>query len=103
MAELGKPGVRDAIIASSDQAAAVAMMLQVNAVPDPGVILEHVNLVLNGRISPWLLWEKHPVALLATAILALAFLLMLKRLLFGSRQRIVVQQGPGYAGRGGRR
>jgi hypothetical protein len=103
MAELGKPGVRDAIIASSDQAAAVAMMLQVNAVPDPGVMLEHVNLVLNGRISPWLLWEKHPVALLATAILALAFLLMLKRLLFGSRQRIVVQQGPGYAGRGGRR
>jgi hypothetical protein len=103
MAELGKPSVRDAIIASSDQAAAVAMMLQVNAVPDPGVILEHVNLVLNGRISPWLLWEKHPVALLATAILALAFLLMLKRLLFGSRQRIVVQQGPGYAGRGGRR
>jgi hypothetical protein len=103
MAELGKPSVRDAIIASSDQAAAVAMMLQVNAVPDPGVMLEHVNLVLNGRISAWLLWEKHPVALLATAILALAFLLMLKRLLFGTRQRIVVQQGPGYAGRGGRR
>lgn len=103
MAELGKPGVRDAIIASSDQAAAVGMMLQVNAVPDPTVILEHVNLVLGGRVSPWLLWEKHPAALLITAILVLALLLLLKRLLFGSRPRIVVQQGPGYVGRGGRR
>jgi hypothetical protein len=103
MAELGRPGVRDAIIASSDQAAAVAMMLRASAVPDPGVILEHVNLALNGRVSPWLLWEKHPVALLVTSILALALLLLLRRLLFGTRPRIVVQQGPGYMGRGGRR
>jgi hypothetical protein len=35
MAELGKPRVRDAIIASSDQAAAVGMMLQATSLPDP--------------------------------------------------------------------
>jgi hypothetical protein len=103
MAELGKPGVRDAIIASADQAAAVGMMLQANALPDPSQVMQHVNLVLNGRVSPWLLWEKHPAALLVTSVLVLALLLILKRLLFGSRPRIVVQSGPDYTGRGGRR
>ena len=100
MAELGKPRVRDAILASSDQAAAVGMMLQASSLPDPNQMLEHVNLVLNGRVSPLLLWEKHPASLVASAILALALLLMMKRLLFGTRPRIVVQH-PG--GRGGRR
>jgi hypothetical protein len=100
MAELGKPRVRDAILASSDQAAAVGMMLQANSMPDPNLMLEHLRLVLDGRVSPLLLWEKHPASLVATAFLALALLLMMKRLLFGTRARIVVQQ-PG--GRGGRR
>ena len=100
MAELGKPRVRDAILASSDQAAAVGMMLQANSMPDPTLMMEHLRLVLDGRVSPLLLWEKHPASLVATAFLALALLLMMKRLLFGTRPRIVVQQ-PG--GRGGRR
>ena len=38
MADLASPRVRDAIIASRDQAAAVAMMLQVASVPDPGAV-----------------------------------------------------------------
>jgi hypothetical protein len=97
MAELGKPRVRDAILASSDQAAAVGMMLQASSLPDPTQMLEHVNLVLNGRVSPLLLWEKHPASLAVTAVLALALLLMMKRLLFGTRPRIVVQQ-PGARG-----
>ena len=37
MAELGKPRVRDAILASSDQAAAVGMMLQASSMPDPNL------------------------------------------------------------------
>ena len=55
-------------------------------------MLEHVRLVLDGRVSPLLLWEKHPVLLVATAFLALALLLMMKRLLVGTRPKIVVQQ-----------
>ena len=101
MAELGKPRVRDAIIASSDQAAAVGMMLQANSLPDPTLMLEHFKLVLDGRVSPWLLWEKHPVALvgdgLAGADPAPADC---KRLLFGTRPKIIVQQGASVAGRG---
>jgi hypothetical protein len=100
MADLGKPRVREAILASSDQAAAVGMMLQANSMPDPNLMLDHLRLVLDGRVSPLLLWEKHPATLVVTGFLALALLLMMKRLLFGTRAKIVVQQ-PG--GRGGRR
>ena len=100
MAELGKPRVRDAILASSDQAAAVGMMLQTSAIPDPSVLVSHVRLVLDGKVSPWLLWEKHPVSLAVVGLLALLLLALLKRLLFPARPRIVVHQGAGHSGRG---
>jgi len=100
MAELGKPRVRDAIIASSDQAAAVGMMLQADSLPDPTLVLEHLKLVLQGRVNPWLMWEKHPVSLAATGLLALILLLLTRRLLLGTRPKIVVQQSSGIAGRG---
>jgi hypothetical protein len=51
--------------------------------------------VLDGRVSPVLLGEKHTAALVAAAFAGLALLLMLKRLLFGVRPRIVVQRDPG--------
>jgi hypothetical protein len=91
MAELASPRVRDAIIASRDQSAAVSMMLQTASVPDPGAVIAHTRLVLDGRISPILLWEKHGMVLAAAAVLALMLLLILKRLLFGTRPRVVVQ------------
>lgn len=91
MAELSSPRVRDAIIASRDQSAAVSMMLQVASLPDPGAVIAHAKLVLDGRISPILLWEKHGLVLAAAAALALMLLLILKRLLFGTRPRVVVQ------------
>jgi hypothetical protein len=100
MAELGKPRVRDAIIASSDQAAAVAMMLQANSLPDPTQMLEHLKLAMDGRVSPYLLWEKHPLSLLGTLLLALVLVLLTKRVLFGTRPRIVVHQGAGLPRKG---
>lgn len=106
MADLGKPGVRDAIIASSDQAAAVAMMLQASSLPDPTLMMEHAKLVLDGRVSPRLLWEKHPAPLVGALVVALILLLLIKRLLFGTRPKIIVHSGgalPAERGRGGRR
>jgi hypothetical protein len=94
MSELASPRVREAIIASRDQAAAVAMMLQVASLPDPSVLIAHGRLVLDGRVSPVLLWEKHGFVLAAAALFALMLLLMLKRLMFGTRPRIIVQQVP---------
>jgi len=100
MAELSSPRVRDAIIASRDQSAAVSMMLQVASLPDPGMVIAHTRLVLDGRVSPLLLWEKHGVVLAAAALLALMLLLILKRLLFGARPRIVVQHVSDRGSRG---
>jgi len=101
MAELGRPRVREAILSSSDQAAAVAMMLQANSLPDPALMLEHLRLVFDGRVSPLLLWEKHPASVAGMALLALLLLFLTKRLLFGTRARIVIQQGDGRRERGG--
>jgi hypothetical protein len=95
MADLASPRVRDAIIASRDQNAAVGMMLQAATLLDPSAPIAHARLVLDGRVSPVLLWEKHAAALVAAAFAGLALLLMLKRLLFGVRPRIVVQRDPG--------
>ena len=66
--------------------------------PDPTVLLAHAQLVLDGRVSPMLLWEKHAVWLAAAAVLSLMLLLMLKRLVFGTRPKIVVQEGSTAAG-----
>ena len=100
MAELSSPRVRDAIIASRDQSAAVSMMLQVASLPDPGMVIAHTRLVLDGRVSPLLLWEKHGVVLAVAALLTLMLLLILKRLLFGARPRIVVQHVSDRGSRG---
>jgi hypothetical protein len=101
MAELASPRVREAIISSTDQAAAVSMMLQAGSfVPDPSALLAHVRLVVDGRVSPILLWEKHGLVLIVAGVLALMLLMMLKRLLVGTRPRIVVQQAPDRWDRG---
>ena len=100
MAELAKPGVREAILASSDQAAAVGMMLQASSMPDVSQLVDHARLVIDGRVSPLLLWEKHPLTIVASGVLLLVLLLILRRLMFGTRPKIVVQQGAGYRGRG---
>jgi hypothetical protein len=90
MAELAKPAVRDAVIASPDQLAAVGMMLQTSTVPNPGVVFEHAQLVLDGRIAPRLLWEKHAVAMVIAAVLSSLFALLLWRLLVGARPRVIL-------------
>ncbi len=54
-------------------------------------MIAHARLVLDGRVSPLLLWEKHGIVLAAAALLALMLLLILKRLMFGTRPRVVVQ------------
>jgi hypothetical protein len=94
MAELASPTVREAIFASRDQAAAVAMMLKANSLPDPTVILEHTQLVLDGRVSPMLLWAKHPVAIVVAGLLSLLLVVMVKRLIFPARPKVVMRRVP---------
>jgi hypothetical protein len=85
MQSLAPPNVRDAVLASRDQQAAVAMMLRSDFGLDPRVTAEDFQLVFEGKVSPILLWHKHPVAVVTLAVSALIVLLMLKGLLFRRR------------------
>jgi hypothetical protein len=86
MQSLASDRVRTAVVASADQSAAVGMMLRVNAGLDPTAIMDDVSLVTDGRVSPVLIWEKHPLAVVAALVLILLALLMLRRLLFPRRR-----------------
>ncbi len=81
MRKLTSPRVRDAILSSNDQAAAVEIMLRTDGAFDPVRALKDVRTAWAGEINPILIWEKHPL-LVAVAILALvALVLMLRRLI----------------------
>ncbi len=86
MQVLASQRVRDAIIGSADQAAAVAMMLRAEAGLDAGKVREDVQAVLDGRIKPILLWDRHPMAVSVAGILALLLLLLMLRLVSGVRR-----------------
>lgn len=75
------PGrVRDAIIASADQGAAADMMLRPTTGISPKVFVEDARLVWEERVNPWLLWYRHPVAVVASGLAALVMLAWLRRL-----------------------
>ena len=68
------------------------MMLKSDGIPDPFVALEHARYVMDGKVSPILLWEKNPWFVGTVALLSLMLVLMLRRLLFGRRQKVIVQK-----------
>jgi hypothetical protein len=70
------------------------MMLASDVVPDPWLIADHARLVLDGRVRPWLLWEKHPVFVVAMGLLALIGFAMLKRLIAPRRPRVIIERIP---------
>ncbi|MEZ5842528.1 MAG: hypothetical protein R3D27_02185 [Hyphomicrobiaceae bacterium] len=80
MQVLSSERVRDAIVASRDQLAAVAMMLRADALLEPTGLVEDVRRVADGAIRPILLWEKHPHVAGIAAVALLLILLMLRRL-----------------------
>ncbi len=72
--------VRDAIIASADQSAAVTMMLAAGEAFNPRQFIDDAGLVWTGRVSPWLLWDRHPAGLAIAAVLSLIVLMWTRRL-----------------------
>jgi hypothetical protein len=85
MQSLSSERVRVAVVASADQTAAVAMMLRQDASLNPRVIVEDAKLVAGGRVSPILMWKKHPAAIIAALVVVLILFLILRRLLFAGR------------------
>ncbi len=77
---LASKRVRDAVVASADQSAAVEMMLRDKAFFDPAAALHDIALAWEGRVSPMLLIDKHPFAVGLMALIALMLILMVRRL-----------------------
>jgi hypothetical protein len=80
MQVLASARVRDAIIASGDQTAAADMMLRTTTGISPREIAGDAVMAWEGRINPWLIWEKHPGGVAAGAGIAFILLLWLRRL-----------------------
>ena len=74
------PRVRDAIIGSADQGAAVGMMLETQSGFSPRVFLQDALLAAEGKVSPWLVWDKHPSGVFMLGALLLMLVLWLGRL-----------------------
>ena len=74
MQMLARGHVRNAVLGSADQAAAVDVALRADGWLDLAAIEPDVRLVLDGRISPVLLWDKHPVAVVAAGFFGLILL-----------------------------
>lgn len=85
--------VRERIIASRDQGAAVDMMLAASSNLSPKAFVDDAELVWDGRVDPLLLWDKHPQPVALAGLLALIFLVWLARL-FRPRRVSGPQAGP---------
>ena len=77
--------VREAILASRDQSAAVDMMLHGGEIMDLGEFMKHVGEVRSGAISPRLLFWRYPIGLAVIGGLALVVLLVVWRAIWGRR------------------
>lgn len=77
---LASQSVREGIIASRDQSAAAAMMLEPAGGLSPRAVLDDAQLVWEGRVVPLLLWNKHPQAVVAAGLLSLVVIAWLARL-----------------------
>ncbi len=87
MRKLNTERIRNAILASRDQTAAVGMMLSDPPWMDVTTVLRHVEMVWDGRVNPILIWDKHPAFVVLAGFMVLIVLSILRRLLFGRRRR----------------
>ena len=83
---LASARVRDAILGSGDQSLAVTMMLRNDSGFDLTRFQEDLHSVLDGKVKPVLLWDRHPLAVGGAGILALILLLMLQRIFSTGRR-----------------
>ncbi|MGL4397217.1 MAG: hypothetical protein ACRCS9_11805 [Hyphomicrobium sp.] len=80
MQVLSAPRVRSGILASPDQTAAVTMMLEQGTAVSPKAMAHDAVMAWEGRVSPWLLPEKHPIGLAGLGFLAFILLVWFARL-----------------------
>lgn len=79
MQSLAAPRVRNAVLASRNQTRAVDMMLR-DGSGGLDLIVDDARAAWEGQISPVLIWEKHPLAVVGLGLVGVILLLMLRRL-----------------------
>ncbi len=84
---LARSRIRQAVITSSDQNAAVEMMLRGDNGFSPQATMKDMQLVVEGRVHPLLLLDKHPISLGVMAILLVMLLFVLRRLFYTPKLR----------------
>jgi hypothetical protein len=86
MRVLSTQRVRDAILGSQDQTAAVNMMLREDGGFEFAPLVADFRLAFNGKVSHVLLWEKHPLAVVGIALALFMLVLVMLRLFSGGRR-----------------
>ena len=79
MQSLAAPRVRNAVLASRNQTRAVDMMLR-DGSGGLDLIVDDARAAWEGQVSPVLIWEKHPLAVVGLGLVGVILLLMLRRL-----------------------
>ncbi len=87
MQAIAPANVREAILASRDQSAALTMMLKAADLFNINTFIRDVESVSSGAVAPQLLVARYPWALGGVAIAALAVLMLLWRAVVGRRPR----------------
>jgi len=102
MQALASTRVRNAVVSSADQDAAVEMMLRGGSAFDPNLVVKDFELAWKGRVSPVLIVDKHPIALGLLVVGLLMALLILRRLFFVRLRRArTVESADNTAARSG--
>ena len=92
MALFSAPGVQSAILASRDQAEAVAVIARSDGIFEFPLFFQDIGAVQDGRISPLLLWARYPIAISVFSGTFLILLLILWRMLFRRRPRVIIAE-----------
>ena len=90
--KISSPGIREAILRSEDQQAAVNIMLRTGGIASLPAIPDDIELAMNGRIDPMLIWEKHTLPLIIIGFVGFIFFAIFWRLIFGRRPKVIIKQ-----------
>lgn len=77
---LTRARVRDAVLASKNQGAALDILLRPEGADTPAALQTDVRLAWEGQIHPEILWHRHPILVVLTGLATVVLLLLLRRI-----------------------